>query len=40
MKIIIALILSISLSSCTALGVAKMLSGKGKGGGTNVAANT
>ena len=40
MKIIIALILSISLSSCTALGVAKMLSGKSKGGGTNVAANT
>jgi len=40
MKIIIALLLSISLSSCTALGVAKMLSGKGKGGGTNVAANT
>tara|TARA_R110002020_G_scaffold130012_2_gene290941 strand:+ start:1015 stop:1386 length:372 start_codon:yes stop_codon:yes gene_type:complete len=40
MKIIIALLLSISLSSCTALGVAKMLSGKSKGGGTNVAANT
>ena len=40
MKLIIALLLSLSLSGCAALGVAKMLSGGSKGGGTNVAANT
>lgn len=41
MKLIIALVLSLSLSGCAALGVAKMLGvGGSKGGGTNVAANT